>query len=280
MDPKFYGDQLVIKAMSYFFGWRITVVHCNTLSQTTFRYQKDLEDTDIVMVYNDVNHYNSMHKLYEPYSVLHKPYPFLHELCIFWHKHVTNLKTKIFSICLDSVMSFEDGETGYVGLGQLSYTARFSEKKKREEQEALVLKHFVSMNCILLCTNCIPFCMNCVYSSMNNMLSFQRPPCPPPVVPRRTQKDKELEKMEEKMNEERKKRKAMEKEVNELKEKMAKFEGDAEKVQKIKEVLLGEEGEGVPPGLQKVKKGDKWCNMCQPRKRFEHTWQLKQHVNR
>ena len=55
--PDFWGDVIVLKAFSKLFNWRITVVNQPDLTSYRFRHNKVLNDVDVVLVYNGLNHY-------------------------------------------------------------------------------------------------------------------------------------------------------------------------------------------------------------------------------
>ncbi len=55
--PDFWGDAVVLKAFSKLFNWRITVVNQPDLTSYRFCHNKVLNDVDMVLVYNGVNHY-------------------------------------------------------------------------------------------------------------------------------------------------------------------------------------------------------------------------------
>ncbi len=53
-----YGDQIVIKALSHLWGFRITVVRAVQLTEERFRHNVPLEEADIVLIYNGIDHYS------------------------------------------------------------------------------------------------------------------------------------------------------------------------------------------------------------------------------
>ncbi len=55
--PDFWGDAIVLKAFSKLFNCRITVVNQPDLTSYRFRHNKVLNDMDMVLVYNGLNHY-------------------------------------------------------------------------------------------------------------------------------------------------------------------------------------------------------------------------------
>jgi hypothetical protein len=52
------GDQIVLKALSYYMGLQITVVDVSDLTEKRIRHDKPLKEADICLVYNGTNHYS------------------------------------------------------------------------------------------------------------------------------------------------------------------------------------------------------------------------------
>jgi len=64
--PQSWGDSLTLKTMSIAFGLRLTVLNAVSLTENRIRHDKELGDTDLVLVYNGYNHYSAASK-----SILH-----------------------------------------------------------------------------------------------------------------------------------------------------------------------------------------------------------------
>ena len=62
LDPKNYGDSIMLRLISHMWGVRITVLNAVTLTEVRFRHQEELDQADMVLVYNGKDHYNAAGK--------------------------------------------------------------------------------------------------------------------------------------------------------------------------------------------------------------------------
>ncbi len=49
-----FGDQIIVKVLSYMWGLRITVVRSQTLTEERFRHNSDLEGAEILLPCHDI----------------------------------------------------------------------------------------------------------------------------------------------------------------------------------------------------------------------------------
>ena len=59
LDEDHYGDSVTLMMISHMWGVRLTVLNSTTLQESRFRHTMDMEDADLVCVYNGVNHYSA-----------------------------------------------------------------------------------------------------------------------------------------------------------------------------------------------------------------------------
>jgi len=57
MHEKSWGDSVMLKTLSVFFGLRLTVVNAVTLTELRIRHDRALSKADLVFVFNGFNHY-------------------------------------------------------------------------------------------------------------------------------------------------------------------------------------------------------------------------------
>ena len=62
LDDTSYGDAIMLEMMSHLFGIRITILNSVNLRESRFRHNMDLEDADLVIIYNGVDHYSAAGK--------------------------------------------------------------------------------------------------------------------------------------------------------------------------------------------------------------------------
>ena len=58
----FWGDEVVLFAVSCMWSVKITVFNSKTLQEYRIRHDRAMEEADIVIVYNGVNHFNAAGK--------------------------------------------------------------------------------------------------------------------------------------------------------------------------------------------------------------------------
>ena len=58
----FWGDEVVLFAMSCMWSVKITVFNSKTMQEYRIRHERDMEEADIVLVYNGINHFNAAGK--------------------------------------------------------------------------------------------------------------------------------------------------------------------------------------------------------------------------
>ena len=59
LDNKFWGDALILYAVSYLWAIKITVVNSKILQQYRVRHTTGLRNADIALVYNSSSHYTA-----------------------------------------------------------------------------------------------------------------------------------------------------------------------------------------------------------------------------
>ena len=59
LDNKFWGDALILYAVSYMWAIKITVVNSKILQQYRVRHATGLQNADIALVYNSSSHYTA-----------------------------------------------------------------------------------------------------------------------------------------------------------------------------------------------------------------------------
>ena len=69
LDKKFWGDALILYAISCMWALKITIVNSRTLQQYKVRHSAGLRDTDIALVYNSSTHYTAAGKHHQFPSV-------------------------------------------------------------------------------------------------------------------------------------------------------------------------------------------------------------------
>ena len=62
LDKRFWGDALILYAISCMWAVKITVVNSKTLQQYKVRHTAGLRDADIALVYNSSSHYTATGK--------------------------------------------------------------------------------------------------------------------------------------------------------------------------------------------------------------------------
>ena len=62
LDKRFWGDALILYAISCMWAVKISVVNSKTLQQYKVRHTAGLWDADIVLVYNSSSHYTAVGK--------------------------------------------------------------------------------------------------------------------------------------------------------------------------------------------------------------------------
>ena len=62
LDKRFWGDALILYAISCMWAVKISVVNSKTLQQYKVRHTAGLQDADIVLVYNSSSHYTAAGK--------------------------------------------------------------------------------------------------------------------------------------------------------------------------------------------------------------------------
>ena len=55
----FWGDEVVLHAISCMWSMKITVLNTKTLQEYRIRHDKVMEKTDVVIMYNAMNHFNA-----------------------------------------------------------------------------------------------------------------------------------------------------------------------------------------------------------------------------
>ena len=64
LDKRFWGDALILYAISCMWAVKITVVNSKTLQQYKVRHTAGLRDADIALVYNSSSHYTAAGKCF------------------------------------------------------------------------------------------------------------------------------------------------------------------------------------------------------------------------
>ena len=62
LQRDFWGDEVVLFAVSCMWSVKITVFNPKTLQEYRIRHDRAMEEADIVIVYNDLNHFNAAGK--------------------------------------------------------------------------------------------------------------------------------------------------------------------------------------------------------------------------
>jgi len=60
-----WGDSIMLKTLSLFFGLRVTVLTATALTEQRFRHDLPMAKADLVLVYNGHNHYSATSTLLE-----------------------------------------------------------------------------------------------------------------------------------------------------------------------------------------------------------------------
>ena len=55
----FWGDKVVLYTMSYMWSMKITVLNTKTLQKYRIHHDRALDDVDVVLMFNTVNHFNA-----------------------------------------------------------------------------------------------------------------------------------------------------------------------------------------------------------------------------
>ena len=66
LDKRFWGDALILYAVSCMWAVKITVVNSKTLQQYKVRHTVGLRNADIALVYNSSSHYTAAGKYFHP----------------------------------------------------------------------------------------------------------------------------------------------------------------------------------------------------------------------
>ena len=66
LSKRFWGDALILYAVSCMWAVKITVVNSKTLQQYKVRHAAGLRDEDITLVYNSSSHYTAAGKCFQP----------------------------------------------------------------------------------------------------------------------------------------------------------------------------------------------------------------------
>ena len=66
LDKRFWGDVLILYAVSCMWAVKITVVNSKTLQQYKVRHTASLQNVDIALVYNSSSHYTAAGKCFHP----------------------------------------------------------------------------------------------------------------------------------------------------------------------------------------------------------------------
>ncbi len=56
-QPGSWGDRVLLKALSYAWGVRITILRALTMDEVRFRHNMPLPGVEFVLIYNGINHY-------------------------------------------------------------------------------------------------------------------------------------------------------------------------------------------------------------------------------
>ena len=64
LDKRFWGDALILYAISCMWAVKITVVNSKTLQQYKVKHTAGLRDADIALVYNSSSHYTAASKCF------------------------------------------------------------------------------------------------------------------------------------------------------------------------------------------------------------------------
>ena len=59
LQRDFWGDEIVLHAISCMWSMRITVLNTKTLQEYRIQHNKVMEYTDVVITYNAMNHFNA-----------------------------------------------------------------------------------------------------------------------------------------------------------------------------------------------------------------------------
>ena len=59
LQRDFWGDEIVLHAISCMWSMTITVLNMKTLQEYRIRHDKVMEKTDVIITYNTVNHFNA-----------------------------------------------------------------------------------------------------------------------------------------------------------------------------------------------------------------------------
>ena len=62
LQRDFWGDEVVLFAMSYMWAVKITVLNSKTLQEYRIRHDRAMEEADVVIVYNGSHHFNATGK--------------------------------------------------------------------------------------------------------------------------------------------------------------------------------------------------------------------------
>ena len=66
LDKRFWGDALILYAVSCMWAVKITVMNSRTLQQYKVRHTASLQNADIALVYNSSSHYTAAGKCFHP----------------------------------------------------------------------------------------------------------------------------------------------------------------------------------------------------------------------
>ena len=67
----FWGDKVVLFAVSCMFSAKITVLNTKTLQEYRIWHDRMMEEADIVITYNGSNHFNAAGKKFQCFQMIH-----------------------------------------------------------------------------------------------------------------------------------------------------------------------------------------------------------------